>query len=109
MSDKLTQKREAFALKYAECGNASEAYRSVYDIGENTKPETVWENASRTLADSKVAARVIELQDEARERHDVTVEGLTLKLEEAREHAMADPKGANAAVSAVMGLSLIHI
>ncbi len=71
---KLTPKEEAFALKYVECGNASEAYRHAYDVGENTKPETVWVKAAECLANGKVAERVIQLQEELKERTIVSVE-----------------------------------
>ena len=57
----LTPKQEAFTLKYVECGNASEAYRHAYDVGEDTKPETIWKEAHTLLADPKVARRVLEL------------------------------------------------
>lgn len=108
MADSLTPKQEAFALAYVETGNASEAYRRAYDVGADTKPETIWPNASRTLADSKVTARVKELQDEARRLTLVSVGTLTQELEDARAHAMKDPKGAAAAVSAVMGKAKLH-
>ncbi|TGR84532.1 hypothetical protein EN866_33245 [Mesorhizobium sp. M2D.F.Ca.ET.223.01.1.1] len=104
----LTQKQEAFCLAYVETGNASEAYRRSYDVGEDTKPETIWPNASRLLADSKVSARVLELRSLARELTMVTVGSLTEELEAARQHAMKDEKGASAAVSAIMGKAKLH-
>jgi phage terminase small subunit len=104
----LTGKQEAFARAYVETGNASEAYRKAYTVKPNTKPETVWANASRVLADSKVAARVAELQEAAKQLTLVSVESLTLELEEARQLAMADEKGASAAVAAVMGKAKLH-
>lgn len=107
MSD-LTAKQEAFALAYVETGNASEAYRRSYEVGADTKPETVWQAASRLLADSKVAARVQELHQEARDLLMVSVGTLTSELEEARAHAMKDEKGASAAVSAIMGKAKLH-
>ena len=96
----LTPKQEAFTFKYVECSNASEAYRHAYDVGEDTKPETIWREAHTILTTPKVATRVMELQEQARERHAVTVDSLTVELDEARIHAMADEKGASAAVSA---------
>ena len=45
---KLTVKQEKFALKYAECGDASKAYRHAYDA-ENMKPSTINEKACLTL------------------------------------------------------------
>jgi phage terminase small subunit len=104
----LTGKQEAFARAYVEIGNASEAYRKIYTVKPDTKPETVWANASRVLADSKVAARVAELQEAAKQLTLVSVESLTLELEEARRLAMADEKGASAAVAAVMGKAKLH-
>ena len=53
----LTIKQEKFCNKYLECGNASEAYRYAYDCSKMSE-STVWENASRQLANSKVAARI---------------------------------------------------
>jgi len=59
----LTAKQEAFAVEYVDNGgNASAAYRHAYETTGSAE-KTVWENASRTLADSKVAARVLELQE----------------------------------------------
>lgn len=103
----LTARQEAFALAYVETRNASEAYRRAYDAS-GMKPETLSVEACRTLAHAKVAARVMALEEEARERNAVTVDTLTAKLEEARAHAMKDDKGASAAVSAVMGVAKLH-
>lgn len=107
MSD-LTPKQEAFALAYVETGNASEAYRRSYEVGAETKPETVWSEASRLLADPKVSARVKALHEAARDLAMVTVGTLTEELEKARAKAMAEAKGASAAVSAIMGKAKLH-
>jgi hypothetical protein len=45
----LTVKQEHFARTFVETGNASEAYRRAYDVGEDTKPKTIWECASKLL------------------------------------------------------------
>ena len=102
----LTPKQEAFALKYVECGNASEAYRHAYDA-ENSKPEAVWVNASKTLANAKVALRVMELQQAAQERTMVTIESLTAELDEDRILARNEGQP-SAAISAVMGKAKLH-
>jgi phage terminase small subunit len=107
MSD-LTAKQEAFALAYVETGNASEAYRRSHDVGADTKPETIWSEASRLLANPKVSARVKELQQLARDIAMVSVGTLTAELEGARLKAMAEGKGASAAVSAIMGKAKLH-
>lgn len=107
MSD-LTAKQEAFALAYLETGNASEAYRRAYDVGQETKPETIWPAASRLLADAKVAARVRQLREEAKALTLISVGTLTERLEEARVKAMAEAKGASAAVGAIMAVAKLH-
>lgn len=104
----LTPKQEAFARAYVETGNASEAYRSAYNVGKKTKTETVNKRASELLANGEVTGRVAALQSQAVERTLVTVESLTVKLEEARLHALKDEKGASAAVSAIMGMAKLH-
>lgn len=108
MPDELTPKQEAFCLAYIETGNASEAYRRAYDVSEGTKPDTVWNEASRLLRNPDVTARVKELQQEARDLLHITIGSLTDKLEDARLHAMKDDKGASAAVSAIMGMAKLH-
>lgn len=106
MSDKLTPKQEAFALKYVECGNASEAYRHAYDA-ENTKQEVIWVKASEVLSNGKVAVRVMEIQREAAERTQVTIESITKELDEDRELARENNQ-AGAAVQAVMSKAKLH-
>jgi 2',3'-cyclic-nucleotide 2'-phosphodiesterase (5'-nucleotidase family) len=108
MTDKLTAKQEAFAQKYVVCLNASEAYRTAYDVGENTKPESIWCNSSQILSDAKVAQRVSELQEINRERLFITIGSLTSELEMARQLAMSEGKSASAAVSAIMGKAKLH-
>lgn len=104
----LTAKQESFALNYVQTGNASEAYRRAYDVSPDTKPETIWSEASRVLADPRVSARVKELQEEARAVCMVSIGTLTRELELARALAMDDPKGAGSAVSAIMGKAKLH-
>jgi phage terminase small subunit len=107
MADKLTPKQEAFAAAFIETSNASEAYRTAYDVGEDTKPESIWVNASKLLSDAKVAQRVAELQQEHRERHAVTVDMLTAELDQAKELALNIEQPA-AMTSAIMGKAKLH-
>lgn len=79
MSD-LTPKQEAFCLVYVETGNASEAYRRSHDVGADTKPESIWQSASRVLSDLKVQSRIQALQDIAAERAGVTKERVLREL-----------------------------
>jgi len=53
----LTPQQEKFAQEVASGKSLSDAYRSAYKVGKS-KTETVNENACRTMADSKVSARV---------------------------------------------------
>lgn len=83
----LTVKQEAFCCSYIENGgNASEAYRAAY-VTAKMQEKTIWEEASRLLADPKVSARVRELMDAIAKRHDLTVDDILAELEEAREMA----------------------
>lgn len=68
----LTPKQETFCQRYLEMGNASEAYRLSYDVKKATD-KTVWESASKLLADPKVTARVNELKEIHLKRHSVNV------------------------------------
>lgn len=103
----LTPKREAFVQAYVETGNASEAYRRAYNVRETTKPASVWQSASKLLADPKVASRVAELQTHQQQRHDVTVDTLTSEYENARELAMGIEQP-SAAISATSGKAKLH-
>lgn len=76
----LTQKQEAFCLAYVETGNASEAYRRSYDVGEDTKPESIWVNASKLMSDAKVLQRVDELRAKAAARAEITQERVLREL-----------------------------
>lgn len=60
----LTAKQEEFAKGIAEGKTQADAYRSAYSTKRMTD-KTIWENASRLMADSKVLARVRELRDMA--------------------------------------------
>ncbi len=71
--NKLTVKQENFCNKYLECGNASEAYRFAYNC-LNMKDETITVKASELLKDGKVTVRVKELQDELKEKSDISKE-----------------------------------
>lgn len=103
----LTAKQEAFCRAFIETGNASEAYRIAYDVGENTKPETVWKRSSELLSNGAVSGRVAELKAEAAERLMVTVQSLTEELNEARDLAKKVENPA-AMTGAIMGKAKLH-
>jgi phage terminase small subunit len=99
----LTVKQEAFCLAYMETGNASEAYRQAYDA-ENMSANAIGVEACRLMDNPNVALKVEELQNEAKQRHVITVEILIKELEEARDAALkADNPQSSAAVAATMG------
>lgn len=101
----LTQKQESFVQAYIENGgNASEAYRTAYNVKPTTKQASIWESASQLLSHPDVASRVQALREEHKERHMVTVDSLIAELEEARLAALgAETPQASAATSATMG------
>lgn len=59
----LTAKQELFVQKIIEGYSQADAYRSAYSC-KRMSDKTIWENASRLMADSKVTARVAELRNE---------------------------------------------
>jgi len=102
----LTPKQERFAQLYIELGNASEAYRQSYDASR-MKPTTVNRKAKELLDNGKIAARIEELREQHRARHNVTVDSLTDDLDEDRAFARAKGSPA-AAVSATLGKAKLH-
>lgn len=103
---KLTAKQEEAAIKFVECGNRSEAYRHAYDA-ENMSPESIKVEASRLFANPNVALTVIEIQEENRAAHKVTVESISMEYEEAREVAKSE-RQASAMVSASTGKAKLY-
>ena len=64
-SDKLTSKQEHFCQLVSEGQMLTEAYRKAYNVGESTKPSTVWTNASNlAVKNTKVALRIKQLTEE---------------------------------------------
>ena len=75
----LTIKQENFCNYYIESGNASEAYRRAYSC-ENMKDETVNRKAIELMNNGMVAARVKVLQEEQKEKSDITKERILQEL-----------------------------
>lgn len=96
----LTPKQEAFCQEYALHGNASRAYRNCYDVAPETKQAACAVNGCKVLKDERIKARIKELREELNENIVVTAQSLLEEFEEARQHALADPKGAAAATAA---------
>lgn len=85
---KLTPKEEKFARLYVEIGNASEAYRQTFAVGEETKKASVWTNAHKVLNKENVSLRISELQDQALVTHNVTMESLLKEFDDVKNLAM---------------------
>ena len=69
---KLTPKQNKFAEEYVNTGNASEAYRRAYDVGADTKLETIASKASHLLAEYNISTMVKELQTQQAESFQIT-------------------------------------
>ena len=83
MTDKLTPKQEAFAMAYVESGNASKAYKAVYNVNDNTSDNSISVEASKLRNNPKITLRILELQELAQVRHSITIHTLTDELEKA--------------------------
>jgi len=94
-------RHEAFAQALAKGKTADEAYAEA-GYAPNRG------NATRMKANESVMKRVGEIQSRATERTLVTIESITQELEAARLLAMADEKGASAAVAASLGKAKLH-
>lgn len=100
MANQLTLQQEDFCQHFATWGNGWKAYQHAYNVSEDTKQTTMYVNASKMLKMPHIWARVEELREEFRIATRVTVESLAKEFDEAREHALRDPKGSAAAVAA---------
>jgi len=107
MTDKLTPKQEAFAISYVESGSASKAYKTAYNVNENTSDNTISVEASKLKNTPKITLRILELQEFAQERHSITIDSLTKELEQARKTAQ-EAGQASPMVAATMGKAKLH-
>ena len=105
MSKTLTPKQEMFCKKFIELGNASDAYRAVYNAS-NMKAETINRKAFDLQNNGKITARISELHTAHQQRHNVTVDSLLAELEDARQLALA-ADNPSVMVSATMGKAKI--
>ena len=96
----MTPKQADFVRWYFELGNASEAYKRAYT--SNAKPNTLHRKANALLKHPTIKAEVTAMQEQARERNQVTIDNVVDELEEARQVAKQSGN-ASAMVSATMG------
>tara|TARA_Y100000593_G_scaffold9987_1_gene18119 strand:- start:7485 stop:7973 length:489 start_codon:yes stop_codon:yes gene_type:complete len=96
----LTLKQERFARKYVALGNASEAYRLVYNA-ENMKDATIWRKASELLDNGKVAAMIDKVKSEQSDFQAITFEEIGGYLRRAVDGATAAGQHGAASQAAV--------
>ncbi len=95
----MTIKQELFAQAYIETGNASEAYKRAYNTQANAN--TINRKASQLLKHPEVSTHIIELQNEQRKKHHLTLDDLLQELEQSRLLALENIQ-CSAAVTATM-------
>ena len=97
---KLTAKQEGFCLDVIGEKSQADAYRANYNAGEMSD-KTIWEAASRLMANSKVAARLNELRAKATEHALESIESLVKEYNENRIAAfkLGQSSGMNAATT----------
>lgn len=88
---KLTPKQEAFAVAYVETGNATEAYRRVYQP-TSTNPATLGRAAKALVDNSKIATKVRELKAPAAQAAQITLESHLEDLKRLRDAALSAEK-----------------
>ena len=107
MSRKATQKQYAFALKFLETGKPSDSYRAAgYDC-RKMSDNAIAVEANTLLKNPNVALIIQEGREEARERSQVTVEGLTEKMWDDRAFAR-DCENPQAALNATVAVAKLH-
>lgn len=89
MGKSLTVKQENFCNYYIESGNASEAYRRAYSC-RKMKPETVNAKSYQLLNNGQITDRVKELQEEQKNKSDITKERILQELSSIAFSTIAD-------------------
>ena len=75
----LSPKQEKFCLEYKKCGNASEAYRRVYNI-QNMKSRSINQRAYELIHKPKILNRLSELQKEIQKESILTARQIQEEL-----------------------------
>ena len=94
----LTSKQEKFAQGIASGKSQADAYREAYNV-QNMKDNSIHVNASKVLANTKVALRVEELRQPIVEKVGITLKTHLEDLLALRQAAVAD-RSFSAAISA---------
>lgn len=77
--EEISVRAERFAALYAQCGNASTAYRKAYDIAATTLPNTVHRRAHKLKHTPAVARRIHELRNALAEQFVISANALKLR------------------------------
>ena len=86
-SKPLTSKQEKFAQCVASGMTQADAYRSAYNVGSTTKPETVVQKAMELAKIGYVSARVAELRKPIIEKVGITLENHIAELQSLKQLA----------------------
>ncbi|MBU3654274.1 MAG: hypothetical protein FGM44_14450 [Limnohabitans sp.] len=89
MTTKLTPQQERFALEVASGKSQVDAYRTAYKAG-NMKASTIYETASRLMAEPKIAALVSDIKRAAADRAELEA---TEMMREIKRVALSDIAG----------------
>lgn len=85
----LSIKQENFCNYYIECGNASEAYRRAYSCNSKSD-KAIGVDAFKLLNSPKIALRIKELQEEQKNKSDITKEKILEELSNIAFSSIAD-------------------
>lgn len=100
----MTARQDCFAQAVANGKSQSEAYRLAYPKSLKWKPDTVWQNASKMMADAKVSTRVDAIRAELAEKNlwsrEQSVKALVAVVN--------NPEKATDVVAAVKELNAMH-
>lgn len=64
----MTPKQEHFARCIADGMTQADAYRTAFNVKPTTKPQSIWDSASKVIAKPEVAHRVKELKAKLEEK-----------------------------------------
>lgn len=103
---KLLPQQEKAAQLYVELGYMTEAFKQA-GYGGKSNPKTMNEKASKFFAQSKIQARVDVIRAELQQRHNVTLDSLTIEYNEAKQRAIGLEQ-TTAEISAINGKAKIH-
>lgn len=82
----LTPKQEKFCQLIVEGKSQAEAYRQAFDVKKNTKPESVYEQASVLMNNLNITSRIQELRVEVTKEIKFTIQDALKEFEEAQEN-----------------------